>query len=1011
MAEPIKVFVTYSHKDKKYLGDNSLLGFLKGLEQEGVEFWTDRDIGAGETWDDVIKTNLRSSPIALVLVSQAFLDSPYCQDVEIKGLLENKAHLIPVILSPCEWRRHEWLSSRQFWPGNSKTIEEHYTQQGKRKCLFLEIRKHLRERSSKISETIALSPALARYYQGCIDRWSAARYALDKRFVQLTLLLDQGEDAQGPRWAAQGERTFRALDEVLAQVPDQAIMLLGPPGSGKSTLLRHLELDNARAVLEGASCCDLTKARVTFFIPLNEYRARSPEESLPIPKDWLAERWHARNPDLPSLDTLLNEKRLTLLLDAVNEIPHPGDEPIERWKDFLQALARDYPGNRVVFSCRTLDYSTPLSSRELPVPQVRIEPLSDEQVERFVELYRLEYGLESWEKLPGSRQLELLRSPYYLKLLVEQTIEGEIPKGRAALLTGFIRRAAKREINEGNPLFRPDELLTSWDRQRLIQTRNWKTPHELPSQGILFKRLSFLAYEIQRQRSECEAGQISIPYDEALEMLGEQRAQDILKAGEALRVLEEDLGRNEIFFVHQLLQEYFAARRLAADPQPEMVRSEWRADQVSPSLKETLARIADSDPVPLLPGTRWEETTALAAVIAEDPDRLVSDLMTANLPLAGRCAAQPDVKIAEDLQHDLKWALVKRTEDPKADLRARIAAGLALGELGDPRFERKTGPEGAYLLPPLIEIPGGRYPIGSDEGYYDDEAPAHTVELKSFLGTRFPVTNAEWALFMRAGGYEDERWWVTEEEKAWRRGEGTAEEAKREWRESRRHFQKNFARIHILHREGRITSKQADGWEAIAQMNEDNFETLLDEWLPVGRQTKPAFWNDEAFNNPAQPVVGVSWFEARAYCAWLSAETGQPFRLPTEAEWEAAARGKPGRRYTYGYDFDPTLSNTLENHIRHTTPVGIFPGGETPEGLVDMTGNTWDWTSSLFKPYPYDAADGRETPVTGDGRRAVRGGSFGSFQGSVRAAYRYFDLPNVRNNGLGFRVVCSSPIA
>lgn len=486
MPEPIKVFVTYSHEDKAYLGDNSLLGYLKGIEQDDVEFWTDRNIDAGEFWDDVIKTNLRNSPIALVLVSQAFLDSKYCKDVEIKGLLENRVHLIPVILSPCEWQRHEWLSRRQFLPGGDETIEEHYTDPGKCKRLFLEIREQLRERISKTRETIATSPALARYYQGCIERWSAARYALDKRFVQLTLLLDQGEEAQGPRWAAQGERAFRDLDEVLAQVPDQAIVLLGPPGSGKSTLLRHLELDNARACLEGASGCDLTKAQVTFFIPLNEYKARRPEESIPIPKDWLAERWLARNPDCPPLDTLLNEKRLTLLLDAVNEIPHPGDEPIERWKDFLQALARDYTGNRVVFSCRSLDYSAPLSSKERPVPQVRIEPLSDEQVQRFVELYCPKFGAVIWEKLKGSRQLELLRSPYYLKLLVEQTSEGEIPEGRAALFTGFVRQAVRREINGGNPLFRPDELLTRQDCQRLIQAQSWKTPHELPGRGILF---------------------------------------------------------------------------------------------------------------------------------------------------------------------------------------------------------------------------------------------------------------------------------------------------------------------------------------------------------------------------------------------------------------------------------------------------------------------------------------------------------------------------------------------
>ena len=295
---------------------------------------------------------------------------------------------------------------------------------------------------------------------------------------------------------------------------------------------------------------------------------------------------------------------------------------------------------------------------------------------------------------------------------------------------------------------------------------------------------------------------------------------------------------------------------------------------------------------------------------------------------------------------------------------------------------RRQGPYGAYLLPPLVDIPGGTYHIGSDEGLYADEAPVHRVELQSFAMAQFPVTNAEWALFMQAGGYEEERWWETEEARAWRRGEGTAEGPKQQWRDNRKGFQDNFDSIRQWLREGRITSQQAEGWEDIARMSDDEFETLLAEWYPSGRQTQPADWHDDAFNNPAQPVVGVCWFEARAYCAWLSAQTGQTFRLPTEAEWEAAARGGQRRRYAFGNNFDAARCNTFETHIRRTTPIGVFPGGKTPEGLVDMTGNTWDWTSSLYTPYPYDAADGREAPSPPGARRVVRGGSWDGVQDS-----------------------------
>ncbi len=144
-TEILKVFVTYSHKDADYLKDDSLLGFLRGLEKtEDIEFWTDQRIVAGDPWDEVIKENLRNSRIALVLVSEWFLDSDYCQNVEIRALLAGKAHLIPIILSPCSWRHFDWLSSRQFLPPGDETIEEHYTKAGKRKRLYLQIKDQLR---------------------------------------------------------------------------------------------------------------------------------------------------------------------------------------------------------------------------------------------------------------------------------------------------------------------------------------------------------------------------------------------------------------------------------------------------------------------------------------------------------------------------------------------------------------------------------------------------------------------------------------------------------------------------------------------------------------------------------------------------------------------------------------------------------------------------------------------------------------------------------------------------
>jgi formylglycine-generating enzyme required for sulfatase activity len=862
-------------------------------------------------------------------------------------------------------------------------------------------------RGETLHEILRHSPAdLDQYRLGRIAEWSQPRYAIDKRFTRLTLLLDQGPQAEGPRWQAQ--RSFDDLRDVLAEADDPALVLLGPPGCGKSTLLRRLELDLAVAALRADP---QTTAPLTFFLPLNRYRHGMPGTPLPLPGEWLEREWARRYSGLPPLPDLLQEARMLLILDAVNEIPHRDEadyrERVGLWRDFLAELAREIPGTRAVFTCRSLDYSASLSTPDLPVPHVRIEPLADAQVEEFLTLYSPEHGPALWAGLRGTPQLDLFRSPFYLRLLLAQAgADGVAPGGRAALFTGFVRQALLREVTGANPLFRPGHLLDRRDHERLARNE-WRTPVDLPGRGPLLPALCRLAFALQGRRAPGETSRVRAPYDDALDLLG-GAAEDLLHAGVALQVLE--VQWDDVLYVHQLMQEYFAARALAAAPQPDLARSPWRAADLSPSLDEVLRDLADSDPLPAAPATGWEETFLLAAPMAESPEGFVKALAEESLPLAGQAAAQPDVTLSSALRDRLRQALVVRSRDPEADLRARIAAARALGELGDPRFERRQGPHGAYLRPPVVSIPAGTYPIGSDEGLYADEAPAHPVTLPGFALGRFPVTNAEWRGFMDAGGYEGERWWESEPDRRWRRGEGTAEGPRQELRGLRQQMREDRELVGRLQREGRITSQQAEQWEQIRTMPDDAFEALLVQWYPPGRQTKPAFWNDPAYNHPAQPVVGISWHEARAYCAWLSAQTGEPWRLPSEAEWEAAARGPSARRYPWGEAFDPARCNTFETHVRGTTPVGIFPGGDTPEEIADLAGNLWEWTGSLYRPYADAANAGREALGEADGSRVVRGGSWGGSQGSARAAYRSNNAPGYRGAGIGFRVLLSSPI-
>ncbi|MCB0215929.1 MAG: SUMF1/EgtB/PvdO family nonheme iron enzyme, partial [Chloroflexi bacterium] len=420
-------------------------------------------------------------------------------------------------------------------------------------------------------------------------------------------------------------------------------------------------------------------------------------------------------------------------------------------------------------------------------------------------------------------------------------------------------------------------------------------------------------------------------------------------------------------------------------------------------------------------GTGWEETTILAATMTEDPPSFLRGVMATNLALAGRAAAQPELLplLPADLLDELRWALVARSRDPEAELRDRIACGHALGALGDPRFERRVGPHGEYLLPPLIEIEAGSYPIGDDEpvtspqGTWTDHTPRHEVLIARFALGQFPVTNAEWACFQAAGGYEDERWWDTEAGRAWRRGENTAANAHAGVRWFVAYCRKRPERMDELLAAGNWDEEMyARGQKRLA-MSAEELDAHLAELYPGGRLTEPEYWRDERFNRPAQPVVGISWYEARAYLRWLSEQAGMVLRLPTEVEWEAAARGAAGRRYAYGDTFDRLRGNTAETHIRQTTPIGVFPDGDTPEGLCDMIGNIGEQTSSAFGldqattgfPYPYDAGDGREaTEASIDMQRVSRGGAWHYHRSNTLALTRSNARPGDRGHGTGLRV-------
>jgi formylglycine-generating enzyme required for sulfatase activity len=274
-------------------------------------------------------------------------------------------------------------------------------------------------------------------------------------------------------------------------------------------------------------------------------------------------------------------------------------------------------------------------------------------------------------------------------------------------------------------------------------------------------------------------------------------------------------------------------------------------------------------------------------------------------------------------------------------------------------------------LPDILwcEVPPGPFVMGDGGEQHRNE----TI-TEGYLISRYPITNAQFAAFVEAGGYQEEQYWTE--------------------------------------------AQQVGVWK------DCQIEDRLDDYPREG-----PYNHGDPLNLPNHPVVGVTWYEGLAFCRWLeeqlltavgrlrvwrdghtesvgSMPAAITVQLPSEAEWEKAARGTHGRRFPWGDEADANRANYRDTGIGTTTAVGCFPGGASPYGVEDLSGNVWEWTRSQAKAYPYDPEDGREDLDAGeDVARVLRGGSFNYPAGHVCCTGRDGYFPSVRYWSTSFRVV------
>ena len=875
-----------------------------------------------------------------------------------------------------------------------------------------------------------------------IAHWYNSPTQIDECFVRLIVMVDHGPQHEQGQFLEKSTQRFDDLQAAIdSQADDYAWVLLGRPGCGKSTLLKQLRVQCSLQALRSKKTVPLP-----FYVELNRYPPESPSNLEPL--NWLQDQWQINYPELPPLRSYLEHHAVLFLCDALNEMRCGDHKEYERliasWRTTLLHCRERYPNSRFLFSCRSLDYSAPLSDFDrLPVPQIRFAELSDDTVKTYLQNYLPQDWASLYAHLNSLSGFALEKTPFYLHLAVMQYKRlGHLPQGPSALIAGMIWLSLEREL--ANPASSSvfDAVLTVQDRQRIMNATVWQqAPHQLPTDGDLIPLMIQLAWHMQRhhQGQGQASKQIHLKKHDILFTLKHQFPEHTIETGLTLATrlewLELDLLQTTYKFHHQLLQEYFAAHQLIHEPLAPLSKA-WLAvrrpsnlwhhlqhrfgvfqreteNTLKPTLDEVRHTLGVADPLPPPPPSGWEQTALHAAAIHPNQETWIAELQQQDLELSARCLLQGEVQVSAALITQIQQALLQRCQNDQADLRVRVQAGLTLGHVGDPRFQRVQGVDAEYIPPPLANIPGGTYTLGS-KNPEDNALPIHQVTVADFQLGQYSVTNAEYECFIQAGGYEDERWWQScEQAQLWWQGKLEQTERIEWWLNTYQRLTDDFEgalKDEFVH----WTTRDIVRWKERLETPKNKFEASIRMIYKPQKYRLPANWDDNNFNNPSQPIVSISWYEALAYCSWLSHQSGQRFDLANEAQWRIAAHGLTRLIYPWGQRFVELYANTYESHLLKTTPVGMFIAGRTPntnqrdQSLYDMAGNICDWCLNAYEPYPISNIHDRNI-VNSEKHRVITGGSWNLSHKISRTACRYGERPSLgRFNYVGFRVLSHS---
>ena len=799
------------------------------------------------------------------------------------------------------------------------------------------------------------------------------------------------------------------------------LVLLGNPGSGKSTVLRYLAVWIAEALLRGRD--PQKPLPIPFFCPLGpvaQHLSNDPADDLGVLIDALL------RPVLgpAGLRAGLRESVLLawrkggalLCLDGLDEVPGTLEGSTqglrsrrERVAEAIRQLQRQLDRSRLVVTCRTRPYEQDATWQLRDDWTVRrLQPFAFGQVRHFVrawyaETCALPQALYTPEEAQGRAQRlvailaqrevlrELTTSPLLLTMLVLLDYnKKEMPEKRVDVYEELIKLLLDRW--EG---VRSSEV----DRRQQSIGERLELPH-LSAEDLrpVLHQLAFAAHQQAVDgRGVLTGDHLRATLDTFFRTQlnptaphGVPREPVVRRSDRFIHILREETGMvleeaDETYVLpHLTFEEYLAACHLADQEDVSLIYQQWvigsdRWREVVLLLMGRLTRqtkrVLAFSWLQLLTSPRHGLVNK--SVLQCQRDALLA--VSCYTELGRRGAFTGSVHDVVGFEEQLRMQLVALLEHPDVamTLTQRIEAGAALGGMGDPRFPttaqqwqaewaRRTTTFG-QPIGYWCYVSGGHYQIGdwpeeAKEGMVDKlQGVARRlihrgtqITLPAFWLARYPITVAQYAPFVAEGYREDaEHWWT----KA--------------------------------------------GWQ----------------WKQAQKRTQPWRWDQPDYSGANQPVIGVTWYEATAYCAWLNAQVaaqGYEFRLPTEAEWEAAAAydaQMQRRNYPWGSaELTPERAIYDASTLDRPAPVGCCPSGAAACGALDLAGNVWEWTTSSYKGYPAQSGTLAKDFTLDDSDVPLRGGSYYNDRTYVRcgARLRYPPDDNYLNFYDGVRV-CAAP--